>query len=194
MAVARSGSEDSGLRQLAVGMRPQLLRFIVARGCSPDEAEDVCQDLFVKLADWRGGPVANARAYLFQMTNNLIRDARRGARRQQDRDDGWARSQYGQDLTSDPQPTPEHTALDRDLLARVEQALAGMPPRTAEILRLYRVEGVGQKTIASRLSLSLSAVEKHLQRAYRELQSVRNALEAETETETEIAASEDSHA
>ena len=30
MAVARSGSEDSGLRQLAVGMRPQLLRFIVA--------------------------------------------------------------------------------------------------------------------------------------------------------------------
>ncbi|MBX7502161.1 RNA polymerase sigma factor [Qipengyuania sp. YG27] len=189
MEGALSEAEDSGLRKLAAEMRPQLVRFIVSRGCEPDEAEDVYQDLFVKLAGWRGGPVANARAYLFQMTNNLVRDLRRGARRQQGRDDGWARSQYGQDLMSDPQPTPEHTALDRDFLAKVERALAAMPPRTVEILRLYRVDGVGQKAIASRLDISLSAVEKHLQRAYRELQLVRATLEGETRA----AHMEDSH-
>ncbi|MFW2351037.1 RNA polymerase sigma factor [Qipengyuania sp.] len=176
MEGARTKVENSGLRQLAAEMRPQLIRFITSRGCTRDEADDVYQELYLKLIDWRGGPVANAGPYLFQMTNNLVRDLKRGSRRRQGRDDGWARNHYGQDLTSDPQPTPERTALDRDLLAKVEQALAQMPPRTAEILHLYRVEGIGQKVIATRLGLSLSAVEKHLQRAYRELRTVRATL------------------
>lgn len=184
MEGVRPEVKNSGLRQLVTEMRPQLLRFIASRGCSHDEVEDVYQELYLKLIEWRGGPVDNARAYLFQVTNNLIRDLRRGSRRQQGRDDGWARSHYGQELTSDPQPTPEKSALDRDLLERVERSLADMPPRTAEILRLYRVEGIGQKVIATRLGLSLSAVEKHLQRAYRALRAVQATLVDDAATPT----------
>ena len=52
-----------------------------------------------------------------------------------------------------------------------------MPPRTVQILKMYRLDGLSQKTIAGSLDLSLSAVEKHLQRAYRKLLLLREELD-----------------
>lgn len=169
----------SGLARLLEEMRPQLERFMLARGCDAGEVDDLVQDLFLKVEDLRSGPIASPRAYLFRMAANLVLDARRGRRRQQSRDDGWARARFGLDLDSTPDPSPEDIAISRDLFARVEAALAAMPARTAEVLRLYRLEGLPQKAIAERLGLSLSAVEKHLQRAYRALAGLRTTLEAE---------------
>lgn len=78
---------ETGLKQLLSEMRSELLRFILARQCDPAEAEDLLQDLYVKLTSLRIGPVSNPRAYLYQMANNLLHDHRRGRRRQQERDD-----------------------------------------------------------------------------------------------------------
>ena len=105
-----------------------------------------------------------------------------GRNRQKNRDDHWARNHFGHDLERDPAPSPERIAIDRNELEQVEKALAAMPPRTAEILRKYRVEGQDQKSIASELAISLSAVEKHLQRAYRELIRLRIDLTVGLET------------
>jgi len=170
----------TGLVQLLAGMRSELTRFMLARKCDPAVVEDLLQDLYVKLASTRTGPVRNPRAYLYQMANNLIHDHRRGRLRQEDRDDHWARNRFGHDLTSDPGPSPERTAIDRDELQRVEQALAAIPERTAEILKRYRVDGETQRAIADCLGISLSAVEKHLQRAYRAIMKLRADLDAET--------------
>ena len=52
-----------------------------------------------------------------------------------------------------------------------------MPDRTAQILKMYRLDGLSQKAIANSLELSLSAVEKHLQRAYRKLLVLREELD-----------------
>jgi RNA polymerase sigma-70 factor (ECF subfamily) len=51
--------------------------------------------------------------------------------------------------------------------------LRALPERTAFIFRQYRVEGASQKAIADELGISLSAVEKHLQRAYKAVLAVR---------------------
>jgi RNA polymerase sigma factor (sigma-70 family) len=176
------GCEDSrtgetGLTQLLADMRSDLLRFMLARQCDPAEVEDLLQDLYVKLTSIRSGPVSNPRAYLYQMANNLLHDHRRGRRRQQERDDRWTRNRIGPDLETDTGPSPEESAIARDELERVNQALASMPARTAQILKMYRLDGVSQKAIADRLNLSLSAVEKHLQRAYRKLLLLREELE-----------------
>ncbi|MCT2560189.1 RNA polymerase sigma factor [Tsuneonella sp. YG55] len=170
---AQEIESSAGLRQVLLDMHTILRRFALARGCADSEADDLLQDLFIKVSELRGGPIANPRAYLFQMTSNLILDRRRVEMRQVRREDGWARSTFGHDLVDDPQPTPETTALDRDLLTRVEHALGAMPQRTAEILKLYRVDGLAQKAIAARFDLSLSAVEKHLQRAYKDLDALK---------------------
>ena len=177
-AAAGKTGTAGGLEHLMLEMRSDLARFILARGCDPADADDLLQDLFLKLAGLRTGPVSNPRAFLFQMSNNLLLDRRRARLRSQGRDDSWVRNRFGHDLDRDPQPTPERTVADRDELARVECALAGMPHRTAQVLRLCRVEGMPQKVIAAELGLSLSAVEKHLQRAYRALLALREEIEA----------------
>lgn len=172
-----SSTAETGLAQLLGEMRPELLRFMLARQCDPAEVEDLFQDLYVKLSTVRIGPVGNPRAYLYQMANNLLHDHRRGRRRQQARDDLWARNQIGPDLEKEARPSPEESAIARDELDRVNEAIALMPDRTAQILKMYRLDGVSQKAIADSLDISLSAVEKHLQRAYRRLLLLREDLD-----------------
>lgn len=170
---------DTGLKQLLLEMRSELTRFLLARRCDPADVEDILHDLYVKLSSMRSGPISNPKSYLFEMANNLVHDRRRGLTRQQVRDDHWARSRAGFELERDPAASPEQSALDRDELERVQRALDALPERTAEILKLYRVEGQAQKAIAQMLGLSLSAVEKHLQRAYRSLLALRSELDAD---------------
>lgn len=169
---------QAGLTQLLGDMRPELGRFMLARQCNPAEVDDLLQDLYVKLSGVQTGPVSNPRAYLYQMANNLLHDHRRGRRRQQARDDHWARNRTGDDLERDAEPTPEESAIARDELKRVNEVIALLPDRTAQILKMYRLEGVSQKAIANSFGLSLSAVEKHLQRAYRKLLLLREELDS----------------
>lgn len=172
-----SSAGETGLTQLLGDMRSELLRFMLVRGCNPAEVEDLLQDLYVKLTSVRSGPVSNPRAYLYEMANNLLHDHRRGQRRQQARDDHWTRNRIGPNLEKDAGPSPEESAIARDELARVNAVIALMPDRTAQILKMYRLDGVSQKDIAISLDLSLSAVEKHLQRAYRKLLQLREELD-----------------
>lgn len=171
-----SSTGETGLTQLLGEMRSDLVRFMLARQCGPADVEDLLQDLYVKLSIIRTGPVSNPRAYLYQMANNLLHDHRRGRQRQEARDDRWTRDRIGPDVEKDAAPTPEESAIARDELDRVNNALASMPDRTAQILKMYRLDGLSQKAIAQSLDLSLSAVEKHLQRAYRKLLLLREEL------------------
>jgi RNA polymerase sigma-70 factor (ECF subfamily) len=82
-------------------------------------------------------------------------------------------------LCEDPAASPERIAIDRNLLAQVDVTLREMPERTADIVRRYRLEGQSQKVIAEEIGISLSAVEKHLQRAYRVLLALRCEIEGE---------------
>ena len=158
-------------------MRSDLLRFMLVRQCDPAEVDDLLQDLYVKLANIRTGPVSNPRAYLYQMANNLLHDHSRGRRRRQERDDHWTRNRIGPDLEKDAGPSPEESAIARDELERVNAAIALMPERTAQILKMYRLDSLSQKAIATSLDVSLSAVEKHLQRAYRTLLLLRDEMD-----------------
>lgn len=180
MAPGRENVEqaETGLKQLLAAILPDLRRFMLARKCDPADVDDLLQDLFLKLDQVASGPVSNPRAYLYRMADNLLHDRRRSRRRQEERDDLWARTRAEADFSNAPDPSPEDSAISRDELARVNAALAAMPERTAEIIRLYRLEGMSQKVIAVRLGISLSAVEKHLQRAYRLLHDLRTQLDS----------------
>jgi len=169
---------ETGLRQLLAAILPDLRRFMLARKCDPAEVDDLLQDLFLKLEHVASGPVSNPRAYLYRMADNMLHDRRRSRKRQKERDDLWARTQAAPDLTIAAEPSPEDSAISMDELARVNAAIAAMPQRTAEIIGLYRLEGMSQKAIAARLGISLSAVEKHLQRAYRQLHDLRALLDS----------------
>jgi DNA-directed RNA polymerase specialized sigma24 family protein len=70
-------------------MRPALLRFLIGRGAAPDEAEDILQDVQVKLLGEAPGPVAQPRAYLYKMTNNHFLVHRRTIGRRARREEDW---------------------------------------------------------------------------------------------------------
>ena len=74
-------ADADGLVLLLEMHRAELLRFLTARCGSAEEAEDVVQDMWIKVTGLATGPITNGRAYLFRMANNLVLDRARGRRR-----------------------------------------------------------------------------------------------------------------
>lgn len=151
-----------------IAQRPRLLRYLHARGAG-DEAEDLMQELWLKLASMPLDGVEHLDAYLMRAAHNLMLDRARSARRRQARDDCYQRD-GAEDLAP---PSVVHHLIARERLDRVDRLLAGLGARTDAIFRRHRVEGIGQRAIAAELGISLSAVEKHLQKAYRALHEWR---------------------
>ncbi|HZV10979.1 MAG TPA: sigma factor, partial [Novosphingobium sp.] len=86
---------DSGLLQTFLNARPELLRFLRLRGAMPEEAEDILQNLGLKLAAQATGPVDQPRAYLYRMATNAFLLHRRGDARRRRRDEDWVDAQSG---------------------------------------------------------------------------------------------------
>jgi RNA polymerase sigma-70 factor (ECF subfamily) len=166
----QQAAADSGLKQLCLSLRGELRRFALLRRINEADVDDLLQDLFLRVESAPTGPIRAPRAYLYQTLNNLIHLRRRTEIRRVARDGAWIYHQ------SDAPADPETVLLARDHLARIEDHLDNLPERTAQVLRQYRLDGKSQKAIASELGISLSAVEKHLQRAYRALVEIRRML------------------
>ena len=150
-----------GLRAIFLSERPMLLRLLTARLGSREEAEDALQDLWIKLD--ATGPIAHPAAYVFRTANNLAHDRRRAATRRSGRETAWFASQpHDQE-----QPDAERALLARERIAQIEAALAALPERVATAFRLYRFEELPRQAVADHMGISVSAVEKLLQRAYR---------------------------
>lgn len=172
---------NDGLLAVFMDARAALARFLVVRGAQFAEAEDLLQDMYVKLVQQKTGPVAEPRAYLYRTAHNLFLDRHRAAARRHRREEDWSDTRLGQIPDQDTTPSIETILIDRERLKAVTDAIATLPERSIDIFRRYRIDGQSQKAIAIDLGLSVSAVEKHLQRAYRVVLDARQRLDAESE-------------
>ena len=168
--------KDSGLEAVFLHHRTALLRFLRARGAA-DGAEDLLQEMWIKAAAGVTGPIADPVAYLYRAVNNLMLDKRRAEMRGQRRDQDWYDVSGGEPGVSEA-PSGERLLIARDQLAEADAALKALGERTDFVFRRYRIEGATQQAIADELGISLSAVEKHLQKAYRALVDLRRRLDA----------------
>jgi RNA polymerase sigma-70 factor (ECF subfamily) len=164
----------SGLQRVILNERSRLLRFLAARGVG-DDAEDALHDLWQRVAAAPAQPIADPLSYLFRAAENLARDRRRASvsrdRRQQD----W----HDASLSSEEEPPGERALIAREQLREVQSTLAALGPRVELVFRRCRLDGVGQAAIARELGVSLSSVEKDLQKAYRALAQLRAKFDAE---------------
>ena len=160
-------------KALLLSSRAALIRFMRARGAQPDEAEDLVQELYLAVDTRTIGSLADPQAYLFRMANNLLLDRRREALRRTRREVAAAAAV----ATGNAVPA-EDALIAREELAHIRDALDVLPDRTRDIFRRFRLDGDRQKQIALDLGISVSAVEKHLQQAYRALLAAREAFEA----------------
>jgi RNA polymerase sigma-70 factor (ECF subfamily) len=157
------------LESVFMASRPALGRFLRARLRGERDAEDILQDLWLKISTLETGPIDEPLAYLYRMAENLVRDRHRSATRRSARETDWTKSHIegSVDAPVDGEPSAERILLARDLLQRVNQALDALPERTAFAFRSVRIDGAPQREIATQMGISVSAVEKHLQKAYR---------------------------
>lgn len=156
--------------------RPALLRFLMARTRDAAEAEDVLQELWIRLREVRSGPIANARAYLFQMANHLVLDRERERRRRQVRDRSWTEQSHtllqapdGDSLAVDPQRTPEELLSEAQQHARLLQAIQGLPEAARRAFCLHKLEELSHAQVAAKLGITRSGVEKHIAVAMKHL-------------------------
>lgn len=150
-----------------VRLRGTLERYLRARGAG-DQAEDLVQELWIKIASLAPGTdVTDPSSYLFRMAHNLMLDRRRTEHRRDVREQMYLVQSEGGADGVDPAPAPERTLDARRALSSIQQVLAGLGEKTDYIFRRHRIDGVGQREIAADLGITLSAVEKHLQKAYK---------------------------
>lgn len=168
----------TGLSDIFFANRAALLRFLRARGAGED-AEDLLQDMWIKLEAKDLGPVADPLPYLYRMANNLMLDRYRSSTRRERREQDWAEGAGG--VMADPS---EDLAVDERMilnerLDRARAILADLGPRVELVFRRFRIEGVGQRLIAEELGVSLTTVEKDLQKAYRAMIALKQNLDTE---------------
>ncbi len=165
--------------------RPMLARYLRARGAG-EGVEDLLQELWLKIAGLSDETeVADPTSYLFRMAHNLMLDRRRTELRREARDRHYQAASDPSRLGLDPLPTADRMLIARQQLAEVERVLKSLGERTDYIFRRHRVEAMPQRDIAAELGITVSAVEKHLQKAYRAVRAMQERTKhdpAEEET------------
>jgi len=166
---------ESGLKAVLLANREKLLRFLTSHGAG-DAAEDLLQELFIRIATATHGPVAQPLSYLYRAANNLMLDRYRSVQQAAKRDSDWASvATSGSEEAEDP--NAERPIIAREHLRLAEERLDALGARAAAIFRRHRIDGVAQKVIARELNVSLSTVEADLRSAYRAMIDLRRSLD-----------------
>jgi len=163
----------SGLEGAYFEHRERLVRFLAARGAG-EAAEDLVQEVWLKIAASPPGPVASPLSYLYRVADTVMIDRFRSLRQAGKRDRDWSDLAAGGLAGASDAPSAERAVAARDYLRLVEELLARLePPRIAEVFRRHRVDGVPQRQVALELGVSLSTVESDLRTAYRALADLK---------------------
>lgn len=153
------------LKAVAVEFRGPLLRFFQRRAPAGEEAEDLVQEVFSRLARQDLATIENIQGYIFRIAANVLRDrARRAGARAI-----LVHSPEGFDIEDERGFTPERILQGQEALQIMVSALYELPETVRMVFSQYHFDGVAQVDISRRLGLSLSTVEKHMAKANRHL-------------------------
>jgi RNA polymerase sigma-70 factor (ECF subfamily) len=142
---------------------PALRRWLVRRQPIGLDVDDIIQEAYAILADLDGvDDIRQPRAYLFQVARSVITRHVRRARVVSIHADEHLLLDH-----ADEGPSPERTAIDRDELRRLAQAIGAMPAKVQQAFVLRRVEGLSQREISAHMAISENTVEKHISRGLR---------------------------
>ncbi len=167
-----------GLEAAFLENREQLLRFLAVRGAG-DLAEDLLQEIWLKISEAKTGPVAAPLSYLFRTANMLMIDRHRSRRQADIRDREWTDINADTVLGISDAPSAEREVAARQYAQRVAELLDNFePPRVGAIFRRHRLDGIPQRQIAQEFGISLSTVESDLRRVYLALTELREKLDA----------------
>lgn len=159
------GSEERGQRAELVDRlfrenNEALIRFLMARLRSYQDAREVAQEAYVRLLSLdEPGAISYLRAFLFKTAANLATDRQR---------------REATHLRAIELPlfhefadvrTPERVAAERQTVQRLERLIAAMPAKCREAFVRYQFEGLEFAVIAKHMGISERMVRKYVVRA-----------------------------
>lgn len=142
--------------RLAEKYAPAVYRLAYAHGGNAADAEDVMQDVFLRLLT--KAPVFrdddHAKAWLLRVAVNRARDLLRAARRQN------VPLEMAENVSAPEQPAGETL-----------QAVLALPPKLRLVVHLFYYEELSVKEIAAAVGISQGAVKARLSRARKQLRA-----------------------
>jgi RNA polymerase sigma-70 factor (ECF subfamily) len=158
--VKRCQADPAAFEELMRRYKRAIFAYAVASTGSRQDAEEVTQDVFVKVyrAAHRFDSQYAFTTWLYKIASNTCKNKLRGRRRR------------AVSLDSEDSPVVAVSAEAGPLeaykrsieIAEVRDAINGLPPRYREVLYLRYVEGLSYKDIAETLGLSLGNVEARI--------------------------------
>lgn len=139
-----------------------LQQFIRRRVSSEATAEDVLQDVFLKIHQHMDTlkDVKKLESWIYQITRNVIIDAYRSGRP--------TTPLEAQEVLDLPVELPDDDVVS-ELLPCVRAMVRGLPAPDRQALVLTEYQGLTQKELAERLGLSFSGAKSRVQRAREKL-------------------------
>lgn len=135
----------------------RVMSALKRRGRSEQDAEDLVQDAYVRLAQFsKVQTVDRPEAFLMKTALNLAIDAHR------------ASVVRGEEVLVDDvvivdgRPSADDVVLSRERLAHLSVCLSRMNEKTRAIFLEHKMDGMSYKEIAQKHGISKSAVEKHI--------------------------------
>lgn len=154
-------SRERLLDELAQRYRHPLIAFFARRVRSRSEAEDLTQEVFLRMVRrLEVSGVDNVEAFVFRTAVNLLRDRSRRGKTLASREVDFAQRHGDVDDLS-----PERVFDSRQSLDLVVAVLNELDERTRDAFILHRLEGMKHAQVAEVLGVSVSSVEKYIVKA-----------------------------
>lgn len=146
--------------KLAISVKDKLYRFALRMTGDVAEAEDVVQEVFIKVWNKRDDmqEVLNHEAYCMTLTRNLSLDKLRSKHRRT--------SEIGEALQlTDSHSTPYDEAEKSDAIESIRKWMQDLPEKQRLTMHLRDIEGMTYDEISTTLEMSLAQVKVNLHRA-----------------------------
>ncbi len=178
---AREAAVDSerALERFLAGIERRAYRIAQLALRDHAEAQDAVQDAMIRLVrNYAGHPPEQWRPLFYRILRNRITDSQR-RRKVRNAVMAWWAAGVTEDEASDPLVSavdpgggPDAVLEGEELLARIEQALAGLSSRQREAFLLRNFEGMDVAQTAVAMGCSEGSVKTHYFRALQALQEV----------------------
>lgn len=167
---AISKGDEKAFETFFLHYYPQVKGFITGLLQSPEEAEDISQDIFLMLWGNRSSlnTINNFKSYLFRVCKNAVyRYIERAL----------LFKNYQQKQAEKIVTTPESNETDdkiqlKELELLVAMVVEKMPPQRKKIYKMSRESGMSSDEIAQTLGINKRTVENHLSQALTDIRKV----------------------
>lgn len=154
--------------------RSSLVRYFTLRTGSSAQAEDLVQEIYLKIVgmDERAkAEVRNPAAFLYRLGANLMLDRIKQDRRGMVRDEAWRRHQAVDTPAGEAADAPaaDDALAAKQRLGQLHAAVQELTPQVRRAFVLHKLNGLTQGETALAMNISRSAVEKHISVALKHL-------------------------